>query len=160
MESPRQEFRKLEKRTAKTWAGLLVGLVGLTLLIIETRQLLSCIILVVLFVLSVLSIIYLLLPGGWKWKGFLKKVTTVLTEAQIENVTWLLGLGALGISLTQIGYRIPGVICGFSGIVIFYVCAYRQAGRKKLKETKEMGSKGRKNVKKPKQKKKKNEREG
>jgi hypothetical protein len=129
-----EQERKLEKSAAKAYGSLLVGLVGLALLVDvqwEFRFLIA------LGVVSALFIIYLILPPyGWKRKRISKRASTVLAKVQIEHLTWLVVLGVLGIGLIQKGciiLTILGLISVFAGIAIF-VCAFRQADKKKLKE--------------------------
>ena len=138
MTKEQKEARKREKSAIKQWFFFLAGLVGLTLLILDTWQLLSIIILAVLFILCIVFIICLLLPSGWKRKGFLKRVSEKVVEVPIEYTQGLIVLGMLGISLTQMEYiilKIIGGVVGFSGIIYFSVWALRQVGKKKLKES-------------------------
>lgn len=126
-----RKLRKCEKSAAKAYGSLFVGLVGFALLVDVLWQFLF---LIIVAVVSALFSIYFILPCGWKRKRFLKKVATELAEVQTEHVVWLIGFGALGIGLQDKGYKIWGAICGFSGIIIFYVCAFQRARKKKLKE--------------------------
>ena len=128
--------RKCEKSTAESYGGLSLGLFATALLPDALWQILSLVTLGALFALSGL---YLILPCGWKRKGFPKGVALWLAKEKqvkyVKGVAWFIVLAVFGINLIQTRINwlvILGVICACLGyaILLFGIWKGSQKGNK------------------------------
>jgi len=125
-----KQERELEKRTAKAYGSLSLGLFATGLQVCSISDGSGWITLLVLGIASALFAIYLAFIHRWKRKEILR----IASRVQIEPVAWFLGFSALGIGIIQIGLKIQGLMCVGLGYIILIVGNWKIATEAKRKK--------------------------